>query len=230
MRLLIVSDLHANAAALEQVSQEADAVVVLGDLVDYGPDPEATIKWVREYATYAVRGNHDDAVASNGPTFAGGSLAWVAEETASWTRSRLSQADIGYLAALPLTASFSFGGAAFLAVHATPADPLHPYLFPEASEHWSTELSLTDAEWLLVGHTHLPFALQFGAKTVVNPGSVGQPRDGIPLASYAVWEDGDLSLVRRQYDIAEVVRQLETTDLSAGARARLATVLRTGRR
>ena len=81
MRLLIVSDLHANAAALEQVSQEADAVVVLGDLVDYGPDPEATIKWVREYATYAVRGNHDDAVASNGPTFAGGSLAWVAEET-----------------------------------------------------------------------------------------------------------------------------------------------------
>jgi predicted phosphodiesterase len=115
-------------------------------------------------------------------------------------------------------------------VHATPADPLHPYLFPEASEHWSTELSLTDAEWLLVGHTHLPFALQFGAKTVVNPGSVGQPRDGIPQASYAVWEDGDVSLVRRKYDIAEVVRQLETTDLSAGARARLATVLRTGRR
>ena len=230
MRLLIVSDLHANTAALEQVSQEADAVAVLGDLVDYGPDPEATIKWVREYATYAVRGNHDDAVASNGPTFAGGSLAWVAEETAAWTRSRLCPTDIGYLASLPLTASFSFGGAAFLAVHSTPADPLHPYLLPEAAQHWETELSLTDAEWLLVGRTHLPFALQFGAKTVVNPGSVGQPRDGIPLASYAVWEDGDVSLVRRQYDIAEVVRQLDATGLSADARTRLATVLRTGRR
>jgi len=230
MRLLIVSDLHANAVALERVSQDADAVVVLGDLVDYGPDPEAAIKWVREHATYAVRGNHDDAVASNGHTFARGSLAGVAEETASWTRSRLSQADLDYLGSLPLTTSFSFGGASFLAVHATPADPLHPYILPDASEHWSTELSLADAEWLLVGHTHLPFAAQFGSKTVVNPGSVGQPRDGLPLASYAVWEDGDVSLVRRQYDIAAVVQQLDTTDLSADARRRLATVLRTGRR
>jgi hypothetical protein len=80
VRLLIVSDLHANASALERVVEHADAVVVLGDLVDYGPDPEATIDWVRRNATYAVRGNHDEAVASGAPTGASERLVEVAEE------------------------------------------------------------------------------------------------------------------------------------------------------
>jgi putative phosphoesterase len=230
MRLLIVSDLHANGAALERVSQEADAVVVLGDLVDYGPDPHAAIDWVRRHATYAVRGNHDEAVASNVPTFAGPALAREAEESASWTRDQLDPAELAYLGSLPLKAQFKFGGATFLAVHATPADPLHPYFGPDAGEHWQTELSLTDADWLLVGHTHLPFASRFGSKTVLNPGSVGQPRDGLPLTSYALWEDGDITLVRRPYDIGQVVTRLNASGLAPRVSARLAGVLETARR
>lgn len=230
MRLLIVSDIHANGPALERVSQEADAVVVLGDLVDYGPDPEAAIEWVRRHATYAVRGNHDEAVSRNVPTFAGPALAEAAEETASWTRARLGPSYLSYLGSLPLKAEFDFGGASFLAVHATTADPLHPYFGPDASEHWQVELSLTRADWLLVGHTHLPFVSRFGSKTVVNPGSVGQPRDGLPLTSFALWEDGDVSLVHRRYDIDETVRRLDATGLSTSSRDRLAGVLRTARR
>jgi putative phosphoesterase len=231
MRLLIVSDLHANVAALERVSQEADAVVVLGDLVDYGPDPEAAIEWVRQHATYAIRGNHDEAVSRGTRTGAGERLASVAEETAAWTRSRLGEVDRAFLASLPLRAEFKFGGASFAAVHAAPSDPLYPYLPPDTPNHrWQAELSGVDAEWLLVGHTHLPFVGRFGSKTVVNPGSVGQPRDGLPMTSFAVWEDGDLSLVRRQYDIAEAVRHLEAAGLSSGARRRLSGVLQTARR
>lgn len=230
MRLLIVSDIHANATALERVSQAADEVVVLGDLVDYGPDPEATIAWVQTHATYAVRGNHDNAVGTNVPTNAGPALLGAAEESAEWTRSRLGEPDLAFLRSLPLEAAFSFGGARFLAVHATPADPLRPYFGPDATEHWQTEASSIEADWLLVGHTHLPFVSHFGSKTIVNPGSVGQPRDGLPMAGFALWEDGDVSIVRRQYDIDETIRRLDATGLSPDTRTSLAGVLRTARR
>ncbi|MGA2512620.1 MAG: metallophosphoesterase family protein [Candidatus Limnocylindrales bacterium] len=229
MRLLIVSDLHANATALEQVVEQADAVVVLGDLVDYGPDPEATIAWVRRNANHVVRGNHDEAVASGAPTGASERLANVAEESAAWTRAQLGDADRQFLGSLPLHAEFSFAGTTFAAVHAAPSDPLRPYLRPDTpDERWQSELASVRAEWLLVGHTHLPFMRRFGSQTVVNPGSVGQPRDGFPLASYVIWDDGDVFLGRRRYAVDDVVRRLRDVDLSAPGRARLTSLLQTG--
>jgi len=229
MRLLIVSDLHANASALERVAERADAVVVLGDLVDYGPDPETTVDWVRRNATYVVRGNHDEAVASGSPTGAATRMAEVAEESAAWTRARLGSADRQFLGSLPLRAEFAFAGTTFAAVHAAPSDPLRPYLRPDTpDERWQTELASVKAEWLLVGHTHLPFMRRFGPQTILNPGSVGQPRDGVPLASYMVWEDGDVFLVRRRYAVDDVVRRLGDIALSAAARASLSGLLRTG--
>ncbi|HEY1168417.1 MAG TPA: metallophosphoesterase family protein [Candidatus Limnocylindrales bacterium] len=231
MRLLIVSDLHANASALERVVEHADAVAVLGDLVDYGPDPEATIAWVRRNATYAVRGNHDEAVASGAPTGASERLVDVAEESATWTRARLGDADRHFLGSLPLCAEFSFAGTTFAAVHAAPSDPLRPYLRPDTpDERWQSELASVQAEWLLVGHTHLPFMRRFGSQTVLNPGSVGQPRDGIPLASYMIWEDGDVFLIRRRYAVDDVVRRLRDVDFSAAGRERLSSLLQTGSR
>jgi putative phosphoesterase len=231
VRLLIVSDLHANVSALERVVEHADAVAVLGDLVDYGPDPEATIAWVRRNATYAVRGNHDEAVASGAPTGASERLVDVAEESATWTRARLGDADRHFLGSLPLRAEFSFAGTTFAAVHAAPSDPLRPYLRPDTpDERWQSELASVQAEWLLVGHTHLPFMRRFGLQTVLNPGSVGQPRDGIPLASYMIWEDGDVFLIRRRYAVDDVVRRLRDVDFSAAGRERLSSLLQTGSR
>ncbi len=229
MRLLIVSDLHANASALERVAERADAVVVLGDLVDYGPDPEATVDWVRRNVTYAVRGNHDEAVALGAPTGASARLVEVAEESAAWTRARLGDADRQFLGSLPLRAEFSFAGTTFAAVHAVPSDPLRPYLRPDTpDERWQAELASVEAEWLLVGHTHLPFLRRFGTQTILNPGSVGQPRDGVPLASYMIWEDGDVFLVRRRYAVEDVVHRLGDVTFSASARASLSGLLRTG--
>lgn len=231
MRLLIVSDLHANGSALERVADRADAVVVLGDLVDYGPDPETAIDWVRRNATYAVRGNHDEAVASGAPTGASERLVDVAEESAAWTRARLADADRHFLGSLPLHAEFSFAGTTFAAVHAAPSDPLRPYLRPDTpDERWQSELASVRAEWLLVGHTHLPFMRRFGSQTVLNPGSIGQPRDGFPLASYMLWEDGDVFLIRRRYAVDETVRRIRDAGFSAAGRARLSEVLRTAQR
>ncbi|MDA8203641.1 MAG: YfcE family phosphodiesterase [Chloroflexi bacterium] len=229
MRLLIVSDLHANLAALERVVETADATVFLGDAVDYGPDPAAAVDWVRRRATYAVRGNHDEAVGKGGPTGAAPAWADLAEASAGWTRDALSDEDRAFLGSLPLRAAFSFGGARFVAVHAAPLDPLYTYLPPETPEdEWERQLADVEADWLLYGHTHRPLLARFGRTTVLNPGSVGQPRTGAPLASYAMWDDGDVFLAARAYDVERSVLRLERLPLERAGTAELARILRTG--
>ncbi len=229
MRLLIVSDLHANLAALERVRETVDAAVFLGDAVDYGPDPGAAVAWLRENATYAVRGNHDEAVAHGAPTGAAPAWADLAETSATWTRGVLEERDRAYLGELPVRLRFSFAGATFEAVHAAPLDPLYQYLPPETPEsEWERQLDGLDADWLLYGHTHRPFLARFGGVTVLNPGSVGQPRAGAPLASYAVWDDGDVFLAARHYDVDGTVDRLEQLRLDRSGTAELVRILRSG--
>ena len=229
MRLLIVSDLHANAGALDSIRESVDAVVVLGDIVDYGPDPSAAIDWARRHATFAVRGNHDHAVLTGERTGAGRAWVDLAEESAAWTRSVLSIADLEYLDSLPTSLTFSFGGARFAAFHAAPSDPLYRYLPPETAEaDWRAEVERVDADWLLLGHTHRPLLRNVGSTVVLNPGSAGQPRAGAPFATYAIWEDGDVFLVQRRYVVEQVVDRLASTSLDERARSRLAQTLRTG--
>ena len=229
MRLLIVSDLHANFAALERVLDTADAVVFLGDAVDYGPDPSEAVDWVRRTATYAVRGNHDEAVANGVPTGAAPAWAGLAETSAQWTRATLDANDRAYLGSLPLRARFSFGGARFEALHAAPLDPLYQYLPPETPEaEWERQLAGVDADWLLHGHTHRPLLARYGAVTVLNPGSVGQPRMGAPLASYAIWDDGDVYFAARRYDTERTVGRLQQLPLERGDTAELVRIVRTG--
>ena len=229
MRLLVISDLHANGGALDAIDESVDGVVVLGDLVDYGPDPSAAIAWVRAHATWVVRGNHDHAVATGAPTGASPAWADLAETSATWTRDALSEDERAYLGALPESLSFTFGGARFAAFHAAPSDPLYRYLPPETPETgWRTELETVDADWLLLGHTHRPLLRQVGATTVLNPGSAGQPRAGAPRATYAIWDDGDVHLVHRAYDVEPVIERLAARPGSPEHQARLARTLRRG--
>ena len=229
MRLLIISDVHANLAALERVREDVDAAVFLGDAVDYGPDPGQTVAWLRANATYAVRGNHDEAVANGAPT--GAAPAWVdlAEASAAWTRDALDEDDRRYLGELPIRLRFSFAGARFEAVHAAPLDPLYQYLPPETPEpEWRRQLDGRDVDWLLYGHTHRPFLSRFDGVTVLNPGSVGQPRAGAPLASYAIWDDGDVLFAARSYDAERTVERLQRLRLDRSGTAELVRILRTG--
>lgn len=230
VRILVVSDLHANGGALRLIDDErADAIVFLGDAVDYGPDPQVAVSWVLGQATHAVRGNHDEAVATGAPTRASAALADVAEETAAWTRATLEEGARAALGRLPLTARFELGGAHFLALHAAPSDPLYRYLPPETDDAtWEQELAEVEADWLLFGHTHRRFLRRFGRRSVLNPGSLGQPRDRVPFASYAIWDDGDVFFAARRYDVEGVTSRLARMRLDASGHARLARVLRTG--
>ncbi len=104
----------------------------------------------------------------------------------------------------------TFNGKRFALCHATPSDPLYAYLPPGAGEEkWAAEIARAESpDFLFVGHTHLPFVLKIGATTVVNPGSVGQPKTGEARACYAILDHGEVTLRRVEYDVHAVTRDL----------------------
>lgn len=228
MKTLVVSDIHANFEALRRLPEDVDEVFCLGDVVDYGPDPRPCIDWLKERRAVIVRGNHDNAVA----TGAWCGCADLFREASAATREQmwtvLEQSDLDYLDSFPFEEEVSRDGVKFFLVHATPSHPLHPYVRPEETRRWEDEVARVDADVLLVGHTHLPMILRFGRKLVVNPGSVGQPRDGDPRASFAIIEDGEPRVERVSYDIEATVRGLERAELPERVVRQLSRVLRTG--
>jgi protein phosphatase len=140
----------------------------------------------------------------------------------------LDKEHVDFLATRPTTAWITLGGVRFQLCHATPSDPLYTYLPPSARDAWEEEMRAVEADVLLVGHTHLPMVLRFGDKTVVNPGSVGLPRERDPRASFAIIEDGVPRLEKVEYDVEATVAALAGVGLSAPVVSALTTILRTG--
>jgi putative phosphoesterase len=232
MRMLVISDLHANWPALEAVlaAEPHDRLLVIGDLVSYGPHAAQVVECIRRRATITVRGNHDEALAHQVDCRCAPASKPLAEATRARHREQLDAGQIAFLGGLPASASLHVDGCTFLAVHASPRDPFYRYtLTPDApDEHLAAETEDVDADYVLLGHTHLPMARRVGRRMIVNPGSVGQPRDGDPRASYAVLEDGEVQLKRAAYDVERTVRDLRTFSLPSDIAGRLAAMLRTG--
>lgn len=234
MRLLIVSDIHSNIAALEAVVKDAgkvDAVAFAGDAVDYGPCPAQCIAWLRQYATWGVRGNHDEALAHDTSCRCSEAFRELSIATRAMNQERVTKADRSYLASLPLTALFDFGGTRFGMIHAAPADPMYHYLPPGISDD-GLRVEMGDfsnmVDVVILGHTHLPFVRELENFIVVNPGSVGQPKHGDPRAAYAIWEDGVVTLRRTVYPVEETMRELQASDLNLEVLVELINILRTG--
>jgi predicted phosphodiesterase len=120
------------------------------------------------------------------------------------------------------------GSKRFLLVHGTPRDPLDEYLMKDV-ETWTRRVQGSGADIVCVGHTHMQFNLRAGDSIVLNPGSVGQPRDGDPRAAYAIIDDGRIELNRVAYPVDDTVARIEATDLPERAKRLMAEVLRTGR-
>jgi putative phosphoesterase len=213
MRIVIISDLHANADALAALDERYDELWVLGDLVNYGPDPEAVIHEVRRRATMVVSGNHDYAVGHASDPRCSPPFRAMADATQRYTMTRLSEEDKAYLRSLPLTATCVRDGRRVYLCHATPSDPLFAYCPPD-SPQWADEVARVDADVVLVGHTHLPFIKTVGRRQVANPGSLGQPKHGGPHASYAVWEDGEITLRTVPYPLERTIEKLKQLPLA----------------
>lgn len=228
MKLLVLSDIHANWPALEAVTRaerDWDEMVFCGDAVDYGPHPAECVRWLQATATHAVRGNHDNALAFDRDCRCAEPYRPSAVATRAWHRALLGPAEVAYLRGLFAFDLFERGGRYFRVAHATPRGDLFEYLTPD---RWAGEVAGLAADFVLLGHTHVQGAETFGRVTVVNPGSVGLARDRGGEACYAVIEDGRPDLRRVPYDVDRTVDALRAAPLPAGVVGGLERVLRTG--
>lgn len=236
MRILILADVHANWEALfslQRAEPRPDAVLFAGDAAGYGPDPAECVRWLLAQAHLAVLGNHDallDPMRDRRAVGCPVELELAAGEALALARRRLAPADVARLSAWPEVATAALGGAGFLLCHGTPQDPLGGQINAATAPEAELERLFADAaaDVVVLGHSHLPALRRLGKCLIVNPGSLGQPRYGVPDATYAVWDDGQIQIKHLHYDHQAVVRRLRLTPLSAEAVEQLAAVLSTG--
>lgn len=227
MRILVVADIHSNWAALQAIQEDYDRCVVIGDVVDYGTNPLPCIDWVRKHADASIRGNHDHAVAQRVDPVGGSGYRRLAAATRPLHWDLLDSQRLKFLARLPVSAYFRVEQLNLFLIHATPRDAMDEYLTDDP-EAWKQRLDGINADFVCVGHSHLPFHLDLGAIQVINPGSVGQPRDGDWRASYAIIEDGQVQLKRVEYDLDACLQQISSSGIPPWAVGLSAAVLRNG--
>jgi protein phosphatase len=229
MKILIVSDIHANLEALQAVLREShDELWVLGDLVNYGPNPGEVVELVRSHASLVVQGNHDYAIGNGSDPRCSKAFREMARAMQEYTEPLLDADQRAFLRRLPRTAARTIDGCRFFLCHATPTEPLFHYC-PAEPAQWAPEIEGLQADTVLTGHTHLPLTMNLEKLRIVNPGSVGQPKHGAPMACYALWENGCLSLRSCRYPVEETVRKILSLPVAMEIRSQLAAVLLSGK-
>ena len=220
MRILVVSDIHSNLEAFIAVLDDAglqgdiDQLWCLGDTVGYGPDPGECIRLIREFPSHVcIAGNHDLAAIGKMGTE---EFNHAAAHAAHWTAAQLSSEEASFLSELPLVV----GIGSFTLVHGSLRSPVWEYLM--SAEAAGATFQRMDTPYCLVGHSHIPFLCREGGekggfapfpmdvkvslgddRLIINPGGVGQPRDGDPRPSYMIYdtEGGTIERRRVAYDI-----------------------------
>ena len=219
MKVGLISDIHANLPALDVVLDDmpaVDRIVCAGDVVGYNPWPAECVERVRDVAAATVRGNHDRTVETPGRYRANR----MAEAGLEHAKASLSDDQRAWLDGLPRAETFA--GDRYLLVHSHPAaEREDAYVYPE--EFATFDRYMDDYDGIVLGHTHVQGAQSVAGGIVVNPGSVGQPRDGDPDAGYAVLDtqSGDVDLRRVAYDINRVSEAVADADLPERTAARL---------
>jgi putative phosphoesterase len=201
MRVLLIADVHANAAALRALP-EADAVVCAGDVVGFGPDSAGVIDELQRRGAHCVRGDEDDAIANGTSHPAPPSLSSATNESRTLTRASLSDAHLRWLKNLPPEIELRFDGVAVAVIHAYPGD-YSRYIKPTDDEIERISRAFPKCDLVVIGHTHRPGTWQ-GRNIIINPGSVGlSQRAG--YASYAMLENGKVTFSDVRYDPIETI-------------------------
>jgi predicted phosphodiesterase len=219
MVVAVLSDIHGNLPALEAVLSDlgtVDAILGCGDLVGYYPDAAEVLERLRELGIQTIRGNHELMATGARP---------VPPDRAGyyridWVRRTLSPDQLAWLGTLPASIERNWNGLGLTLRHASPWDE-ETYLYQDSPALGG--ITLPPGRWLFLGHTHYPMRLLRGGGWVVNPGSVGQPRDWDPRAAYGVLDTGTGAWEQRRvaYDHRAYQRRLEALGWDARAIALL---------
>ncbi len=230
MRVLVISDIHANLTALEAVladAGEVEATWCLGDLVGYGPDPNECVERIRGLPNLVcLLGNHDAAALNQIDVDAFNSEA---RSSLNWVKGTLSADNLDYIQHLPEVTEVD----QVTLAHGSPRNPIWEYILDPRTAH--RNLDYFQTPFCFVGHTHLPIIYQFNtaltvvtvmapeagdahtltARAMANPGSVGQPRDHDPRACYAIFETSEAlwEMHRVVYDIEGVQQRIRKAGL-----------------
>ena len=230
MRILVISDIHANITALDAVLEDAgqyDSVWCLGDLVGYGPDPNECVLRVQDLPNLTCTiGNHDAATLNH---INSDSFNPEARQAIRWTQDAMSQSSIAFLQKLPEKVSLD----SVTLAHGSPRHPVWEYLLDTQNATQSFEHF--DSPYCFVGHTHLPCVYYLGEdqrharlmipeagtrlvlspRAILNPGSVGQPRDRDARAAYAIFlpDEQIWEYHRVSYDVEAVQKRMRVAGL-----------------
>lgn len=212
--------MHALRSVLEDVDRtDPDEVAFLGDAVGYNAYPGECLSILRERCDAMILGNHDEAVAEGGEDL----FNPAARAGVKYSRKRLEADDISFLRDLPRQTEID----GIHIVHGSPRGPTTEYVFPdthpESLEQIVHHPSVGDVAIVAMGHTHIPFVREVEGLTVINVGSVGQPRDGDPRASWALVdpEGPEVEIRRVEYDIEAAVEAVRKAKLPARTATRL---------
>jgi putative phosphoesterase len=213
MRLGVLADLHGNAPALDAVlaalrQEGIERLLVAGDLVGYYPLVNETLDLLRRWPADVVLGNHDAYLLGRLPC---SDERWRAYGLDVVDRL-IVPAHREWLRTLPFERRLTYGGRRLLLCHGSPAGP-EDYVFPDRVD-WSV-FSDVDADIVVLGHTHRPLSRTLGGMLIVNPGSVGQPRDYDPRAAYGIVDvaTGVFEQRRIVYDVDTVRRAVRAQRL-----------------
>lgn len=210
-----LADIHGNLAALEAVMCDmppVDALICAGDITGYYPHSNQVCALVRELGAAVIRGNHDAYVTRQ----LAPDPAKVDAYRTEWIRKRLEPDHLKWLASLPVEIRFQWGERQLHVRHASPWDE-ETYLYPDSPD--LSRVQLAACEILLVGHTHHPMIKICGEGLLINPGSVGQPRDWNPMASYVLVNSETAAVTQRRvpYDVARLQGELAAMGWDAKA-------------
>ncbi|MDD1745359.1 MAG: metallophosphatase family protein [Candidatus Methanoperedens sp.] len=223
MLIGLISDVHSNAVALENVLSILDEMGVekilhAGDIIGYNPYPNETVELFKKNKIISILGNHERALISGDIS----DFNPYAAAALLWTRRVMSPENLSYIKSLKSREHMIIDKTRIVVIHGSPRD-VDEYVFPvNVSAHF---LAATKADVLVLGHTHVQFKKEYSLGTVLNPGSVGQPRDENPEAAFAVYDTatGETQLKRTGYNIEKVIEDMHSAHLpdKLGLRLRL---------
>lgn len=224
MKIALISDIHSNIFALEAVLAHAESLGVkqfwcLGDLVHFNAFPQEVVKTIRKLDPVCVYGNMDCSVLEARKLLAKKKKENISEgqQALIWTYSQLSRKSREYLSDLPMKKRLKINGNRFLLIHGSPAGYDDP-IFIDTPEDRLRELTkLTNAEFVICGHTHKQFVREVDGVTFINPGSAGKPLDGDPRACYSILKIKQDSVAvepyRVEYDVANGINGMKEANL-----------------